>query len=203
MRVVIIDYGLGNPSSIKNMFKKIGCYAEITNNKEIINDASHIVLPGVGHFKKGMELLSELDLINVLEKKVLVDEIPFLGICLGMQLLSVHSEEGDCDGLGWIEANTIKFEFNDASVKIPHMGWADIAVKKQNLLFNNLEENARFYFVHAYHIVCEKKELIIADATYSENFCAAVQFKNIFGVQFHPEKSHKYGMQLLKNFAAL
>jgi len=200
--IVVIDYGMGNLGSIQNMLKKIGAKGIISSDISDIQKADKLILPGVGAFDNGMENLEKRGLIPVLNEKVLIHKTPILGICLGMQLLSKKSEEGHLPGLGWIEAETIKFKFNEnqTRLKIPHMGWNTIKIKKDNPLFTNMYEETRFYFVHSYHVFCHNKQDVLAETHYGFDFVSSLQKDNIFGVQFHPEKSHKFGQQLLKNF---
>lgn len=200
--ITIIDYGMGNIGSILNMLKRIGVRAIVSSKIEDIEDANRLILPGVGAFDNGISNLGERKLTTILNKKVIGDKIPILGICLGMQLLTKSSEEGNLKGLGFINAKTIKFKFNN-NLKIPNMGWNFIKQEKKSKLFLGLDRNSRFYFVHSYYVVCENKEDIIATTDYGLIFVSAFERKNIFGVQFHPEKSHKFGMQLLKNFSEL
>lgn len=199
--VVIIDYGLGNTASIKNMLKKIGTSSIISKEENEIQNASKLILPGVGHFAKGMQNLNFSGLIPALQKAVLYDKKPILGICLGMQLMTNHSEEGDCKGLRWIDAQTKKFSFGkNSNLKVPHMGWSNVNFKQNEALGENLYENARFYFVHSYYVSCTNEENVIGKTIYGFPFHSAIRSGNIMGVQFHPEKSHKFGMQLLENF---
>ena len=203
--IVIIDYGMGNLGSILNMLKKIGAEAIISSNITEIEKAKKLILPGVGAFDSGMKNIMGLGLVSVLNERVLRGKIPLLGICLGMQLLTRRSEEGTLQGLGWFDADTLKFKFDKVQngLRIPHMGWNYINVEKKHSLLNDLGENPRFYFVHSYHVVCDKVEDILATTSYGYDFTSAIIRDNIFGVQFHPEKSHKYGMKLLKNFIEL
>ena len=203
--IVIIDYGIGNVASVLNMFKKIGVKdVVVSNNKDIIAKGSKIVLPGVGAFDAGMNNLEHSELIPLLNQKALVEKVPFLGICLGMQLLTKQSEEGVKKGLGWINAETVKFNFDITSdIKIPHMGWNFITPKKDHILMQSLPENPRYYFVHSYYVKCDIQTDVLATCNYGFDFTCAVQRDNIMGVQFHPEKSHIYGFQLLKNFSEL
>lgn len=203
--LTIVDYGMGNYGSIENMFKKIGYKTLVTSNVEQIAQAKKLILPGVGAFDHGMKHLQSLGLIEILNTKVIEQKIPFLGICLGMQLLGQTSEEGQLAGLSWVPVKTKRFAFTDLDKKlpIPHMGWNFIAPQKPSILLEGLKEEARFYFVHSYHLVSEKKESCLATTHYGYEFISMVEQENIFGVQFHPEKSHRFGMQLLKNFAEL
>lgn len=200
-KITIIDYGMGNLASIKNLIKKIGGEAEITNNIEKINVAEKIILPGVGAFNKAMANLRELQFIEILNKKVLVDKIPLMGICLGMQLLTNYSEEGNCEGLGWIDAKTIKFKFENNTVKVPHMGWTDVNLTMpEHSIFREIKDTPRYYFVHSYYVQCASPKNTIAQSIYQHPFDCGIAKDNIIGFQFHPEKSHKFGMQLMHNF---
>ncbi|MFQ5571604.1 MAG: imidazole glycerol phosphate synthase subunit HisH, partial [Rhodothermales bacterium] len=201
--IVIVDYKMGNLRSILNMLKKIGAPATITSDVEEIRSADRLILPGVGSFDHGMRNIRERGLLDVLNEKVLQKKTPVLGICLGMQLLSRRSEEGHLPGLGWIAADTIRFHFNgeQQDLKIPHMGWNTVEVARDDSLFQNLTgEDTRFYFVHSYHVVCEHEADVLARTNYGLPFVSSVQHGHILGTQFHPEKSHRYGMHLLKNF---
>lgn len=202
--VAIINYGLGNLTSIKNMCRRLGIEATITAEPEAIRKASKLILPGVGHFKRGMENLHNSGLKGLLDELVLVEKKPILGICLGAQLMTKHSEEGDVEGLGWVDANTVRFDQSkDATMKVPHMGWTDVITMGSNQLWSNLPAEPRFYFVHTYHFVFTDKSEISATCNHSYDFVCAFQKGNIYGTQFHPEKSHKFGMKVLENFNTL
>jgi glutamine amidotransferase len=199
--ITIIDYKTGNLGSIQNILKRIGEESVITSDKEEIARATKLILPGVGSFNTGMRNLMELDLVGILNEKVLVQKIPVLGICLGMQLLSNGSEEGSIKGLGWINGETKRFSFVDSKeYKIPHMGWNFVQQHKESKLFNNMFSDARFYFVHSYYFNANDQTDVLTSTDYEIKFTSAVEKENILGVQFHPEKSHKFGMKLLKNF---
>ncbi len=200
--LLIIDYGLGNLVSVKNMFKKLGIEAVISDKINKIENASKLILPGVGSFDNGMNLIREKGLLEILNKKVLIEKTPILGICLGMQLLTKSSEEGKEKGLGWIDADTVKFNFNDKALKIPHMGWNYVQVKKENKLINSNGKH-RFYFVHSYYVKCHNPSDIIATCNYGNDFTCILNHENIYGAQFHPEKSLKFGMEVLSNFSKL
>lgn len=200
--VLIIDYKIGNLLSVQNMLKYIGVTSKISSSIEDIKNADKLILPGVGHFKTGMENLAKSGLIDVLHEEVLIKKKNILGICLGMQLMTKHSEEGDCDGLGWIDATTKKFQLSEP-LKVPHMGWNNVNYKKDTALNKNISKEPRHYFVHSYFVDCNNKEDVLATTLYGNEFVAAFQHENIYGVQFHPEKSHKYGMELLRNFNQL
>lgn len=203
--IVIIDYNMGNFAAIKNMLKKLGHDALVTTNPNDLNKASKIILPGVGSFDYGIENLDKLGFVDILKHKVVVEKIPILGVCLGMQLLTNSSEEGKKSGLGYIDAKTVKFVFNnkDYKLKVPNMGWNQINKKTNNSILESKFEQQRFYFVHSYYVICNKKEDILATSNYGIEFVSAFRRNNIFGCQFHPEKSHKYGLEVLKNFAEL
>ncbi|MEZ4731756.1 MAG: imidazole glycerol phosphate synthase subunit HisH [Caldilineaceae bacterium] len=200
--IVIIDYGMGNLGSIVNMLKKIGVVAQVSSDPNIIKQAEKLILPGVGAFDNGMQSLTERNLIEVLNECVLVRKTPILGLCLGIQLFTRCSEEGTLPGLGWIEAETIKFQLgsNSEGLKVPHMGWNYIAIQQESPLFNNMPALSRFYFVHSYHLRCQDHADILATSDYGYDFPSIIRRENIIGAQFHPEKSHKYGMALLRNF---
>ena len=201
--ITIVDYGVGNLASIKNMLKRIGVNAIVSSEESEILSAEKLILPGVGAFDTCAQRLQESGLVAVLNEKVINKKVPILGICVGMQLLTFGSEEGKLPGLGWINGNIIKFRqdmlAND--FKIPHMGWADVQLSKPSSLFNEMTDTEpRFYFVHSYHPVVNQQEDIMAYAEYGYPFIAGIERDNILGVQFHPEKSHKFGMKLLENF---
>lgn len=200
--ISILDYGIGNLGSIANMLRYIGVMHEIIHTPEEIQKASKILLPGVGAFDLAMNTLRQKDLIEPLNSKALKERVPILGICLGMQLLTNGSEEGTGQGLGWVAARTVKFK-PDQGLKIPHMGWNVVVPSNPSPLTQQFPEESRFYFVHSYCVHVENPAHSILRCKYGEWFDAAIQNDNVFGAQFHPEKSHKFGMQLLKNFAAL
>jgi glutamine amidotransferase len=202
--ITIIDYKTGNLGSIRNILKRIGEESVVTSDKVEIARATKLILPGVGAFDTGMRNLAELDLIGILNEKVQVEKIPVLGICLGMQLLAGASEEGSLEGLGWINAENKRFNFkNSLDYKIPHMGWNFVQQQKESALFNGMYPDARFYFVHAYYFNANVPSDVLTTTDYEIEFTSAVEKGNILGVQFHPEKSHKFGMKLLKNFVDL
>ena len=191
---------MGNLGSILNMLKKVGAEAVRSSDVHVIAEAERLILPGVGAFDMGMKNLNDLGLVPVLNHRVVDDHIPLLGICLGMQLLTNESEEGRSPGLGWIDARTIKLD--SGNLKIPHMGWNTTEVKQRHLIFDGLSD-PRFYFVHSYHVHCNKRDNILSTTQYGREFVSSLIKENILGVQFHPEKSHKFGMRLLSNFAHL
>jgi imidazole glycerol-phosphate synthase subunit HisH len=203
--IAIIDYGVGNSGSIVNMLKKVGLKSNITSDPDEIAAAEKIILPGVGSFDGGAKNLKARGLTGILNEQVLEKKKPFLGICLGMQLLAKSSEEGSETGLGWLDATVVKFDFNgdNRNLKIPHMGWNYVKGSRTHRMLNNLSDNPRFYFVHSYYLNCNQPDDILLTCNYGFDFTCGVQHENIVGVQFHPEKSHKFGMQLLKNFSEL
>lgn len=201
--IAIIDYDMGNIASILNMFKRIGeRNVVLTKDPEVIKSATKLILPGVGAFDAGMSNLRESGLVEVLTEQVVVKKKPVLGICLGMQLLANSSEEGLEKGLGWVDADVRKFKFENTDLKIPHMGWNYIQlVKKSNLLQGDLKR--KFYFVHSYYFHCNNSNDVLATTSYGIDFSCMIQHDNVYGAQFHPEKSHKFGMELFENFAKL
>lgn len=185
------------------MFRKLGVDAVITNDIKEIEEASKLLLPGVGHFKKGISNLNESGLLSVLNTEVLEKKKPILGICLGAQLMTKHSEEGDVDGLGWVDGTTVKFDRQKIGrLPIPHMGWTDTNLYNSEL-WHNMHPEPRFYFVHTYHFSFRSKDEVTAVANYGYEFACAFQKENIYGAQFHPEKSHKFGMKVLENFSKI
>ena len=180
------------------LFKKkmiqIGVNAEISKDIKIIAKADKLILPGVGHFANGIKNLKQYGLWDLLNSKVLIEKTPILGICLGMQLMANHSEEGDLEGLGWIDANVVRFKINNKlKYKVPHIGWNTTFINKKSSLLNEISNDSMFYFVHSYHIKCHNNEDILATSHYEYSFSSAIQKDNIYGTQFHPEKSHNWG----------
>ncbi len=202
--ITIINYGCGNIGAIPNMLKKCGTQARIITTPDQLVDAQKIILPGVGAFGRAMQNLNDRGFIYALNHKILQDKIPILGICLGMQLLANDSEESpEATGFGWIPGHVRRFSFTDPSLKIPHMGWNPVRkTNPDSRLLSELDE-ARFYHVHSFHYVLDNPTHAAGTTYYGYDFPSIVQHDNIYGVQFHPEKSHRYGLQLLKNFAEL
>ena len=202
--IYIVNYGLGNLNSIKNIISKIGGESKIIDDVSELEDATKLILPGIGAFDHGMKYLNEKGWINKLNEVVLEKKVPVLGICLGMQLMCRGSEEGVLPGLGWFDADVKRFCIPPGSSnKIPHMGWNAIHIKKPNGILEDKQEEQRFYFVHSYHVVCDKPEDILATANHEYEFTACISHDNIYATQFHPEKSHRFGMDLLKHFISI
>jgi glutamine amidotransferase len=199
----IINYNLGNPKSIKNMLSYLGIDAVISDDLNTLKSADRLILPGVGHFAHGINQLNNLGFTDVIKEHALTQQKPILGICLGMQLMTNFSEEGDADGLGLIDAQTKKFQLQDKSLKIPHMGWNEVSWQKESPILNSLSEKPRYYFVHSYFVECNNQNDVLGTSHYGQDFVSAFQHDNIIGMQFHPEKSHQFGMELLKNFTKL
>jgi len=198
--VTIIDYGMGNLRSVQKAFERIRVPARISSDISEILSADKLVLPGVGHFAQGIRNLKQKSLFNALNEAVIERKKPVLGICLGMQLMTEYSEEGNCEGFGWICAKTRRFTFSTNSLKIPHMGWNNLSIKSFDSIFRGISSDNFFYFVHSYFISCTNESDILAETIYGSNFVSSFQKENIFGCQFHPEKSHDSGLLVLKNF---
>lgn len=200
--ISVIDCDIGNVGSVTNMLRHVGAEARIASTPREIDSAEVLLLPGVGHFGHAMNVLRERGFVEPLQRRVLQDRVPILGICLGMQLLGKSSEEGDDKGLGFIDARFEKIVSPpEADLKVPHMGWNVVDVKRANPLLSE-EEEQRFYFVHSYRAVCDREDEVIATCDYGIEFCCAYGRDNIIGVQFHPEKSHRFGMDLFRRFVA-
>lgn len=202
--ITVVDYGAGNIGSVLNMIKRAGGVASASGNVEVLAQAQKLLLPGVGSFDNAVQKLEQLGLIEVLRERAGAG-VPLLGICLGMQLLSEGSEEGTLPGLGLVPGRVCRFAFgpSEVALKIPHMGWNQVRVRKPHPLVAGLDEDARFYFVHSYHYQCADEADILLETTYGYSFASGIQRGNVMGVQFHPEKSHRYGMRLIKNFVEL
>jgi glutamine amidotransferase len=202
--IAIIDYGMGNVGSVLNMFRKVGASATISRDSRVIADAQALVLPGVGAFDHGIRQLQKTGLVPMIERRVLRDGVPILGICLGLQLLTRGSEEGGEPGLGWLPARTVRFRLEEpehVGLKIPHMGWNEVRRNPSRSNWASLAGEPRFYFVHSYHLDCDHEEDIVATAHYGYEIPVVVARNNVSGTQFHPEKSHRFGMALLRDFS--
>ncbi len=203
--IAIIDYGLGNVKAFVNVFNKLNIPVAIASTANDFENVTKIILPGVGAFDFAMQRLENSGMRNSIEKLVLQDHLPLLGVCVGMQMLANSSEEGKLPGLGWIDGEVKKFAPSQLknNTLLPHMGWNDVLPVRNNDLFRNIDIDSRFYFLHSYYFKTNRKEDVLATTDYGFQFECAVNSKNIYGVQFHPEKSHQWGVQLLKNFAEL
>lgn len=200
----IVNYGLGNLKSIQSIISHVGGESRILNQPDEMEGISKLILPGVGAFDHGMQGLNNGKWIAALNKLVLEEKIPILGICLGMQLMCSSSDEGVLPGLGWINAEVRKIAFPEESgLKIPHMGWNILDIKRDNPLFENDGSEQRFYFVHSFHVVCHEPKNILATAHHGFDITASFQHNNVYGVQFHPEKSHRFGKEFFKKFIAI
>jgi imidazole glycerol-phosphate synthase subunit HisH len=199
--LTIVDYGMGNLRSVTKAFTFLGAEVCVSSIPEDLRRADALILPGVGAFEDGMNNLKSLGLIEVMNEEILDKKKPFLGICLGMQLIAdTGHENGSHEGLGWLRSSVEKLETGGQKLKLPHIGWDDVDVKKKDPLFENMSPAPCFYFVHNYHLRPEKEEYVTSTCTYGKTFAASIQAENIFGTQFHPEKSQREGLLLLQNF---
>jgi len=202
--IAIIDYGAANLRSVATTFRKAGAEVHVTSSPEELREAHKLVLPGVGAFDPAMRTLRDSGLSDTLRELVTIGGRPILGICLGMQLFTTESEEGEEPGLGWIAARTRRFQFDDTlGLKVPHLGWNEITFKKQHPLLQNLADEPTVYFAHSYYVECRRAEDVLGTTNYGDNFASAVQVDNVIGIQFHPEKSHELGRTLIRNFLEL
>jgi glutamine amidotransferase len=200
----IVDYGLGNIAAFVNAYKRANIEVAPARTAGDLCDASSLILPGVGAFDHAMELLGRSGMRDTLERLVLEKKVPVLGICVGMQILARNSDEGKASGLGWIDARVRNFRSLGLNeLRLPHMGWNDLSAVTATPLLDELQSGASFYFLHSYFFECCRAEDVAGVSSYGADFCSVTQVKNVYGVQFHPEKSHHFGMQLLKNFAKL
>ncbi len=200
-KILILDYGMGNIHSLSKKLSNFKINSIISDSYIDLQKADKIILPGVGHFGKAMNNLIKMKYQDALNEVVLVHKKPILGICLGMQLMALESEEGNAAGLGWFDAKVQKFNVNNTiKYKVPHVGWNQVSIQKNSLLMKEIPDNSEFYFVHSYHFVCNQQIDVLNISEYDYKFVSAVEKDNIFGVQYHPEKSHVFGEQLLKNF---
>jgi len=203
--IAIVDYGLGNVRAFANVYHKLNIPVIIAKRNDELEEATKIILPGVGAFDHAMQQLNDSGMREGLDRKVLIDRVPVIGICVGMQMLACSSEEGLLPGLGWIEGIVKKFILPSglSIMRIPHMGWNTINPINTNSLLMGMDQESRFYFLHSYYFKCSNPSDVIAVTDYGGEFDSAVNFNNVFGVQFHPEKSHGWGVRLLENFAKL
>jgi glutamine amidotransferase len=200
--IVVVDYDTGNVGSVLNMLKKAGAQAQVSRDPGVLRDARKLVLPGVGAFDEAMGNLQRFGLVDVLNQLVLERRVPILGVCLGAQIMARSSEEGKLPGLGWLDARIVRFRAREGQVlRVPHMGWNNVqAVGEGGGIFRDVPQPMRFYFVHSYHMVVDDPALEIGSTSYGYPFTSAMGRANILSMQFHPEKSHKYGLQVYRNF---
>ncbi|OGL42455.1 MAG: imidazole glycerol phosphate synthase, glutamine amidotransferase subunit [Candidatus Schekmanbacteria bacterium GWA2_38_11] len=203
--ITIIDYGLGNIRAFANVYERLNILVSIAKTNDDLKDATKIILPGVGAFDFAMSQLNKSGMRETLDKLVLEHQLPVIGICIGMQILAKSSDEGVSPGLGWLDATVKRFDasFLKSKTQLPHMGWNTIHPNNDNPMLVNISDDSRFYFLHSYYFQCNNPKDMIATTEYGIQYASAVNKKNIYGVQFHPEKSHQWGIQLLKNFADL
>lgn len=198
--VVILDCGMGNLQSVVRAFQKTGVPVRVSASPGDLEEAGRIVLPGVGSFDQGMRSLRDTGLLPVLERRVHQDKVPVIGICLGMQMLTEGSEEGSCPGLGWIRGRTRRFQPNGQVLKIPHLGWNEVETRRESPLLGAAPANRCFYFAHSYYVSCDEEGDVLATTRYGQEFVSALNRGNIYGTQFHPEKSHADGLRIIENF---
>lgn len=205
MKIVVVDYGMGNLHSVFNKFRKMGLDCCISASQEAIEKADTLILPGVGHYGRAMDKLRRLDLLSLLNDRVLGEHIPVIGICLGMQLFMEHSQEGDVAGLGWLKGTTVRFKLDEQQpgFKVPHIGWNSVEPVRQHPICEGLGEEDLFYFVHSFHVCLADPTDALHQTTYGYSFTSAVQRDNLFGFQYHPEKSQDAGMKIFRNFINL
>ncbi|WP_129777762.1 imidazole glycerol phosphate synthase subunit HisH [Peristeroidobacter soli] len=201
----IIDYGLGNILAFANVYKRLHVPVAVVRTAAQVREATKLILPGVGAFDHAMELLNASGMREALDEVVLSNQVPLLGVCVGMQILGKSSDEGRLSGLSWIDGVVKKIDTTTSGqpVRLPHMGWNDVRPERESSLFAGLQTDARFYFLHSYYFQCAQPQNVLATSDYPGNFACAVQAGSIYGVQFHPEKSHRFGVRLLQNFAEL
>lgn len=203
-KIAIVDMGMGNLCSVKKKLDSLNINCEITSSPDFINEADKIILPGVGHFGKAIDSLKKKNLYDTINEAVKIKGKPILGICLGMQLMAQSSEEGISAGFGWFDAQVVKFNIsNYDKYKIPHIGWNQVNIKKNSVLMKEIKDGTEFYFVHSYHFISNNQDAILNTTEYEYQFISAIEKENIFGVQYHPEKSHDAGSTLFKNFARI
>lgn len=203
--ITIIDYGVGNINAFVNVYKRVNVPTKIAKTALDLEDAQKLILPGVGHFDHAMAELVKSGMLDKLNELVLIKKVPVIGICVGMQMMANSSDEGTSNGLKWIDATVKKFDESKIKevTRLPHMGWNDVKPTLENPLFTGLEKNALFYFLHSYYFHCNNVNDILATSEYGDQFTCATHHDNVYGIQFHPEKSHSFGETLLHNFAKL
>lgn len=203
VKVVVVDYGMGNLRSVFNKFRRMNVDCRLSADPGDIQQAHALILPGVGHYGKAMNRLQQLGLLQLLNDRVLGEQVPVMGICLGMQLLMEHSEEGDAAGLGWIKGDTIRFRLDHTDLKVPHIGWNSVEPNRPHPILEGLKPDELFYFVHSYHVKLSEPADGLHTTEYGYPFISALQKDNIFGFQYHPEKSQDAGVTLFRNFVNL
>lgn len=203
--ITIVDYGVGNVRAIANIYDRLGVSCLLASTTSQLEGAERLLLPGVGAFDWAMDRLQASGMRDALDQAVLNKKVPVLGICVGMQMLAMTSDEGRLPGLGWIDADVKRFDDSafDQKIRLPHMGWNDVEPRVRGGLFAGLEAAARFYFLHSFYVRPRLQEDVLATTDYNGQFVSSVGHENVFGVQFHPEKSHEWGIRLLKNFAEM
>lgn len=203
--IAIVHYGLGNVHAFANIYKRLNISVTMATTPEDLKAADQIILPGVGAFDWAMTRLNNSGMRNALEHSVMTERRPILGICVGMQMLARNSDEGEAEGLGWVDGEVKRFDVSSFSQKtrLPHMGWNDAQARESTGLFSELDSNARFYFLHSYYFSPDSQKDVLAETDYNGVFASSVRAENVYGVQFHPEKSHQWGIRLLENFAQL
>lgn len=203
--IALVDYGLGNIQAFANIYNRLNIPVSIAQDGETLAKAERVILPGVGAFDWAMSRLNQSGMRECLDDLVMNRKVPVLGICVGMQMMATRSDEGEVPGLGWIDAEVKKFDMSNSNqhTRLPHMGWNDVAASEFDDIFGGMEDGSRFYFLHSYYFSPARQRDVLGITDYNGRFASAVRSGNIFGVQFHPEKSHRWGVQLLKNFAEL
>ena len=203
--ITVVDYGLGNLGSVVNMLRKIGYPSKVGSSAEDIINATKLILPGVGAFDTGMQHLQASGLLDSLHQQAIIEKVPTLGICLGAQLMTQSSEEGSLPGLGWFDATTVKFDFSamEGRWPLPNIGWRRVEKVNESALLEGFDEDPRFYFVHSYYIKANKSDIIASTTSYGIDYTCGLAKENLHCAQFHPEKSHKFGMRFLRNFAEM
>jgi glutamine amidotransferase len=203
--IALVDYGLGNIQAFANIYNRLNIPVTIASDTQTLSRAERIILPGVGSFDWAMTRLHQSGMRDCLDDLVMAQKKPVLGICVGMQMMARRSDEGELPGLGWIDAEVKKFDMSNSNqhTRLPHMGWNDVSAAGFGDIFRGMEDGNRFYFLHSYYFSAARPDDVLGTTDYNGRFASAVRADNVFGVQFHPEKSHRWGVQLLKNFAEL
>lgn len=199
--ITIIDYGSGNLLSVATAFRKLGADLKVSSSPADVAAADKLVLPGVGSLGDGMDQLRRSGLVDLLNQRILAERVPILGICLGLQMFTKRSEEDDAPGFGWIDAETRRFRpAADSQLKVPHLGWNEVARRREHAILQGIPDRTCFYFAHSYHLVCHQPADVLTTTVYGDEFVSGIERGNLFGFQFHPEKSHDFGWRLIRNF---